>query len=113
MCVCVRVHAGFSSRPRYLKVFINPSSHKKEAVHIYREHVAPLFKMADVRTDITGQSIHLLLSTDHQQRDVIIILNFRMTVGGAMVDFLMMLHLLCLVIKLCIRAVELLQRTKI
>ncbi|KAF7215396.1 ceramide kinase-like protein isoform X2 [Nothobranchius furzeri] len=44
---------GFSSRPRYLKVFINPSSHKKEAVHIYREHVAPLFKMADIRTEIT------------------------------------------------------------
>ncbi|XP_040913623.1 ceramide kinase-like protein [Toxotes jaculatrix] len=44
---------GFSSRPRHLKVFINPSSHKKEAVHIYREHVAPLFKMADIRTDIT------------------------------------------------------------
>uniref|UniRef100_A0A3Q3MT56 Ceramide kinase-like n=1 Tax=Mastacembelus armatus TaxID=205130 RepID=A0A3Q3MT56_9TELE len=42
-----------SSRPRYLKVFINPSSHRKEAVHIYREHVAPLFKMADVRTNIT------------------------------------------------------------
>ncbi|XP_069563016.1 ceramide kinase-like protein isoform X1 [Brachyistius frenatus] len=45
--------AGFSVRPRYLKVFINPSSHKKEAVHIYREHVAPLFRMADVRTEIT------------------------------------------------------------
>ncbi|KAM8856229.1 ceramide kinase-like protein isoform 2-T3 [Spinachia spinachia] len=44
---------GSSSRPKYLKVFINPSSHKKEAVHIYREHVAPLFRMADVRTDIT------------------------------------------------------------
>ncbi|CAG5865854.1 ceramide kinase-like protein [Menidia menidia] len=44
---------GFSSRPKRLKVFINPSSHKKEAVHIYREHVAPLFKMADVQTDIT------------------------------------------------------------
>ncbi|CAJ1079807.1 ceramide kinase-like protein [Xyrichtys novacula] len=43
---------GFS-RPRYVKVFINPSSHKKESVHIYREHVAPLFKMADVCTDIT------------------------------------------------------------
>ncbi|XP_074550225.1 ceramide kinase-like protein [Halichoeres trimaculatus] len=43
---------GFS-RPRHVKVFINPSSHKKESVHIYREHVAPLFKMADVRTDIT------------------------------------------------------------
>uniref|UniRef100_A0AAQ4RVX3 Ceramide kinase-like n=1 Tax=Gasterosteus aculeatus aculeatus TaxID=481459 RepID=A0AAQ4RVX3_GASAC len=48
---------GSSSRPKYLKVFINPRSHKKEAVHIYREHVAPLFRMADVRTDITG---HLL-----------------------------------------------------
>nr|XP_043909029.1 ceramide kinase-like protein [Solea senegalensis] len=45
--------SGFSSRPKCLKVFINPSSHKKEAVHIYREHVAPLFKMADVSTDIT------------------------------------------------------------
>ncbi|XP_051814763.1 ceramide kinase-like protein isoform X3 [Acanthochromis polyacanthus] len=45
---------GFSRRPRYVKVFINPSSHKKEAVYIYREHVAPLFKLADVRTDITG-----------------------------------------------------------
>ncbi|KAM4731573.1 ceramide kinase-like protein [Anableps anableps] len=44
---------GFSSRPRYVKVFINPSSHKKEAVHIYRDHVAPLFKMADISTDIT------------------------------------------------------------
>lgn len=57
MClyVCVGASAGFSSRPRYVKVFINPSSHKKEAVHIYRDHVAPLFKMADVRTDITGR----------------------------------------------------------
>ncbi|XP_043987349.1 ceramide kinase-like protein isoform X2 [Gambusia affinis] len=44
---------GFSCRPRYVKVFINPSSHKKEAVHIYRDHVAPLFKMADILTDIT------------------------------------------------------------
>ncbi|MED6238214.1 hypothetical protein ATANTOWER_012949 [Ataeniobius toweri] len=44
---------GFSGRPRYVKVFINPSSHKKEAVHIYRDSVAPLFKMADIRTDIT------------------------------------------------------------
>ncbi|KAM9803560.1 ceramide kinase-like protein [Syngnathus typhle] len=45
--------AGVCGRPRRLKVFINPSSHKKEAVHVYREHVAPLFKMADVCTDIT------------------------------------------------------------
>ncbi|XP_076024210.1 ceramide kinase-like protein [Genypterus blacodes] len=44
---------GFSGRPKSLKVFINPSSHRKEAVHIYRDHVAPLFKMADIHTDIT------------------------------------------------------------
>ncbi|XP_014908520.1 ceramide kinase-like protein isoform X1 [Poecilia latipinna] len=57
---------GFSTRPRYVKVFINPSSHKKEAVHIYRDHVAPLFKMADVRTDITAtpQLSLSLLSAD-------------------------------------------------
>ncbi|XP_029937198.1 ceramide kinase-like protein [Myripristis murdjan] len=42
-----------SKRPRSLKVLINPCSHKKEAVHIYRAHVAPLFKMADIHTDIT------------------------------------------------------------
>lgn len=48
------VLTAFRNRPKYVKVLINPSSHKKEAVHIYREHVAPLFKMADVRTDITG-----------------------------------------------------------
>ncbi|XP_051937837.1 ceramide kinase-like protein [Hippocampus zosterae] len=47
------VLAGLSGRPRRVKVFINPCSHKKEAVHVYRERVAPLFKMADVRTDIT------------------------------------------------------------
>ncbi|XP_072300280.1 ceramide kinase-like protein [Eucyclogobius newberryi] len=40
-------------RPSFLKVLINPSSHRKEAVHLYREHVAPLFKMAAVQTDIT------------------------------------------------------------
>lgn len=54
VCVHVCVFSGFSNRPTNLKVFINPSSHKKEAVHIYRDHVAPLFKMADIRTDITG-----------------------------------------------------------
>uniref|UniRef100_A0A672F6U0 DAGKc domain-containing protein n=1 Tax=Salarias fasciatus TaxID=181472 RepID=A0A672F6U0_SALFA len=58
-----------NTRPRYVKVLINPSSHKKEAVHIYREHVAPLFKMADVRTDITGPSAQLFsLFTDHKYR---------------------------------------------
>ncbi|KAK0143495.1 Ceramide kinase-like protein [Merluccius polli] len=40
-------------RPRQLKVFINPGSHKKQSVLIYREHIAPLFRMADIHTDIT------------------------------------------------------------
>uniref|UniRef100_A0A3Q2VLR8 Ceramide kinase-like n=1 Tax=Haplochromis burtoni TaxID=8153 RepID=A0A3Q2VLR8_HAPBU len=59
---------GFSNRPTNLKVFINPSSHKKEAVHIYRDHVAPLFKMADIRTDITG-STDVVSCSVHGVRD--------------------------------------------
>uniref|UniRef100_A0A3B3DMJ2 Ceramide kinase-like n=1 Tax=Oryzias melastigma TaxID=30732 RepID=A0A3B3DMJ2_ORYME len=60
--------AGISTRPRSLKVFINPSSHRKEAVHIYRESVAPLFKMADIRTDITG-STDVVSCSVHGVRD--------------------------------------------
>uniref|UniRef100_A0A8C5F8C2 Ceramide kinase-like n=1 Tax=Gadus morhua TaxID=8049 RepID=A0A8C5F8C2_GADMO len=41
-------------RPKQLKVFINPGSHKKQSVLIYREHIAPLFRMADIHTDITS-----------------------------------------------------------
>ncbi|NXX85775.1 CERKL protein, partial [Urocolius indicus] len=44
---------GFQNRPKFLKVFINPSSHKKEATHVYYEQVAPLFKLADIKTDVT------------------------------------------------------------
>ncbi|XP_054826099.1 ceramide kinase-like protein [Eublepharis macularius] len=43
---------GFSSRPKSLKVFVNPYSHRREAVHIYYDQVAPLFKVADIRTDL-------------------------------------------------------------
>ncbi|XP_059822784.1 ceramide kinase-like protein [Hypanus sabinus] len=43
----------FPKRPRSLKVIINPYSHKKEAKQVYYEHVAPLFKLADIKTDIT------------------------------------------------------------
>ncbi|XP_077175664.1 ceramide kinase-like protein isoform X3 [Paroedura picta] len=43
---------GFSSRPKSLKVFVNPSSHKREAARIYYDRVAPLFKLADIRTDL-------------------------------------------------------------
>ncbi|XP_053140813.1 ceramide kinase-like protein isoform X3 [Hemicordylus capensis] len=44
---------GFPSRPKLLKVFVNPSSHRREAIRIYYEQVAPLFKLADIRTDVT------------------------------------------------------------
>ncbi|XP_013912357.1 PREDICTED: ceramide kinase-like protein [Thamnophis sirtalis] len=44
---------GFPNRPKSLKVFINPTSHKKEATRIYYEQVAPLFKLADIMTDVT------------------------------------------------------------
>lgn len=80
-------------------MFINPSSHKKEAVHIYREHVAPLFKMADVRTDITGQSIDFFFLIYY----IISYINlyYRVTVGGLQTMFVT-----CMVIKLFIRAVR-------
>nr|XP_025966104.1 ceramide kinase-like protein isoform X1 [Dromaius novaehollandiae] len=44
---------GFQNRPKSLKVFVNPSSHKREATHVYYEQVAPLFKLADIKTDVT------------------------------------------------------------
>ncbi|KAL6484273.1 hypothetical protein MHYP_G00063180 [Metynnis hypsauchen] len=44
---------GFQNRPKSLKVFINPSSHKKEAYQVYVDQVAPLFKLADIQTDVT------------------------------------------------------------
>ncbi|XP_067155081.1 ceramide kinase-like protein, partial [Apteryx mantelli] len=45
--------SGFQNRPKSLKVFVNPSSHKREATHVYYEQVAPLFKLADIKTDVT------------------------------------------------------------
>uniref|UniRef100_A0A8B9P1G9 DAGKc domain-containing protein n=1 Tax=Apteryx owenii TaxID=8824 RepID=A0A8B9P1G9_APTOW len=45
--------SGFQNRPKSLKVFVNPSSHKREATHVYYEQVAPLFQLADIKTDVT------------------------------------------------------------
>ncbi|KAI7808296.1 ceramide kinase-like protein [Triplophysa rosa] len=44
---------GFRQRPKSLKVFVNPTSHKKEAYKIYLDEVAPLFKLADIQADVT------------------------------------------------------------
>uniref|UniRef100_A0ABM5EV75 Ceramide kinase-like protein n=1 Tax=Pogona vitticeps TaxID=103695 RepID=A0ABM5EV75_9SAUR len=61
--------SGFPNRPKSLKVFVNPTSHRKEATHIYYEQVAPLFKLADIRTDVTvteyeGHALTLLKECD-------------------------------------------------
>ncbi|KAK1788679.1 hypothetical protein P4O66_002498 [Electrophorus voltai] len=45
--------SGFQNRPKSLKVFVNPASHKREAYKIYLDHVTPLFKLADIQTDVT------------------------------------------------------------
>ncbi|XP_066494952.1 ceramide kinase-like protein [Tiliqua scincoides] len=60
---------GFSSRPKSLKLFVNPSSHRREATHIYYEQVAPLFKLADIKTDVIvteyeGHALTLLKDCD-------------------------------------------------
>ncbi|XP_016379127.1 ceramide kinase-like protein isoform X2 [Sinocyclocheilus rhinocerous] len=45
--------SGFKNRPKSLKVFVNPISHKKEAYQLYLDEVAPLFKLADIEADVT------------------------------------------------------------
>uniref|UniRef100_K7F246 Ceramide kinase like n=1 Tax=Pelodiscus sinensis TaxID=13735 RepID=K7F246_PELSI len=67
---CVKeILNGFPNRPKSLKVFVNPNSHKREATHVYYEQVAPLFKLADIKTDVTvteyeGHALSLLQECD-------------------------------------------------
>ncbi|KFV05629.1 Ceramide kinase-like, partial [Pterocles gutturalis] len=65
---------GFQNRPKSLKVFVNPSSHKREATHVYFEQVAPLFKLADIKTDVTvteyeGHALSVLKECELQAFD--------------------------------------------
>ncbi|KFR00008.1 Ceramide kinase-like, partial [Opisthocomus hoazin] len=65
---------GFQNRPKSLKVFVNPSSHKREATHVYYEQVAPLFKLADIKTDVTvteyeGHALSVLKECELQAFD--------------------------------------------
>lgn len=55
---------GFPNRPKSLKVIINPHSHKGEAANVYYRHVAPLFKLADIQTDVTGKFVSVNKSTE-------------------------------------------------
>ncbi|XP_047628970.1 ceramide kinase-like protein isoform X2 [Phacochoerus africanus] len=48
--------ADFSNRPKSLKIFLNPQSHKKEATQVYSEKVEPLLKIAGIKTDVTGST---------------------------------------------------------
>ncbi|XP_072435185.1 ceramide kinase-like protein isoform X6 [Chiloscyllium punctatum] len=64
----------FPNRPKYLKVVINPYSHRTEAKQVYNEQVAPLFKLADIKTDISiteheGHAFSVLMECDIQEFD--------------------------------------------
>ncbi|OCT63676.1 ceramide kinase-like protein [Xenopus laevis] len=68
---------GFPNRPKSLKIIINPHSHKGEASKLYYEHVAPLFKLADIQTDVTettyaGHALALLRECELQEYDGIV-----------------------------------------
>ncbi|KFP89367.1 Ceramide kinase-like, partial [Apaloderma vittatum] len=82
---------GFQNRPKSLKVFVNPSSHKREATHVYYEQVAPLFKLADIKTDVTvteyeGHALSVLKECELQVFDGIalpyLLLDVEVTVCG-------------------------------
>ncbi|XP_075036604.1 ceramide kinase-like protein [Mixophyes fleayi] len=68
---------GFPNRPKSLKVIINPQSHKGEAANVYYRHVEPLFKLADIQTDVTetkykGHALALLKECELQEYDGIV-----------------------------------------
>ncbi|KFO59917.1 Ceramide kinase-like, partial [Corvus brachyrhynchos] len=94
---------GFQNRPKSLKVFVNPSSHKREATHVYFEKVAPLFKLADIKTDVTvteyeGHALSVLKECELQAFDGFIMY---MVWGSAMKEFV----LKCLAFLFCNRVV--------
>ncbi|KAM4698170.1 ceramide kinase-like protein [Rhinophrynus dorsalis] len=68
---------GFPNRPKSLKVIINPQSHKGEATKVFYEQVQPLFKLADIQTDVTetkyaGHALLLLKECELQEYDGIV-----------------------------------------
>ncbi|XP_010878406.2 ceramide kinase-like protein isoform X1 [Esox lucius] len=70
--------SGFQNRPKSLKVFVNPASHKKEAYEIYRDDVAPLFQLADIKTDVTisarkGHALSILKESNLDAYDGVVV----------------------------------------
>ncbi|XP_025768426.1 ceramide kinase-like protein isoform X2 [Puma concolor] len=51
-----KILAGFSNRPKSLKIILNPQSHKKEATQVYYEKVEPLLRTAGIKTDVTSST---------------------------------------------------------
>ena len=47
--------SGFRTRPRKLKVVINPRSKKGKARLVYLQQVAPLFERAGIKADIMSK----------------------------------------------------------
>uniref|UniRef100_A0A2K5PQ83 Ceramide kinase like n=1 Tax=Cebus imitator TaxID=2715852 RepID=A0A2K5PQ83_CEBIM len=69
-----KILAGFPNRPKSLKIFLNPQSHKKEATQVYYEKVEPLLKIAGIKTDVTimeyqGHALSLLKECELQGFD--------------------------------------------
>ncbi|XP_032262906.1 ceramide kinase-like protein [Phoca vitulina] len=72
-----KILAGFSNRPKSLKVILNPQSHKKEATQVYYEKVEPLLRIAGIKTDVTiteyeGHALALLKDCELQEFDGVI-----------------------------------------
>ncbi|XP_062941998.1 ceramide kinase-like protein [Cynocephalus volans] len=72
-----KILAGFSNRPKSLKILLNPQSHKKEAIQIYCEKVEPLLKLAGIKTDVTiteyeGHALSLLEECELQGFDGVV-----------------------------------------
>ncbi|XP_014640150.1 PREDICTED: ceramide kinase-like protein [Ceratotherium simum simum] len=72
-----KILAGFSNRPKSLKIFLNPQSHKKEATQVYYEKVEPLLKIAGIKTDVTitqyeGHALSLLKECELQGFDGVV-----------------------------------------
>ncbi|GAB5575795.1 ceramide kinase-like protein isoform X1 [Prionailurus iriomotensis] len=72
-----KILAGFSNRPKSLKVILNPQSHKKEATQVYYEKVEPLLRTAGIKTDVTiteyeGHALSLLKECELQEFDGVV-----------------------------------------
>ncbi|XP_029790168.1 ceramide kinase-like protein [Suricata suricatta] len=72
-----KILAGFSNRPKSLKIILNPQSHKKEATQVYYEKVEPLLRTAGIKTDLTiteyeGHALSLLKECELQEFDGVV-----------------------------------------